>query len=196
MMYTELRRQLDYAITFGETIRARAIADIGLERAVEEENLGEIMYFRAQHAILGEDFAAAIRCLDDAIRYNPHDGAAYNDRALCRIDSGGNLMAALADFDKGIEVEPDYATIYHNKGWYLNQIGHSEEAITYLNKALELEPDRAVTYENLADVYFRMGNKTAAYAAYKKSLELLEDSYPDIRDQINAKIKTLNYEAT
>ena len=61
MMYTELRRQLDYAITFGETIRARAIADIGLERAVEEENLGEIMYFRAQHAILGEDFAAAAR---------------------------------------------------------------------------------------------------------------------------------------
>ncbi len=195
MIYSDLRRQLDYAITFGETDRARQIADTGLARATEEENLGEIMYFRAQHAILREDYSEAIRFLDEAIRYNPHDGAAYNDRALCRIDSHGNLMAALADFDKGIEVEPDYATIYHNKGWYLNQLGRSEEAIEYLNKALELEPDRAVTYENLADVYFRLGDKAAALSSYKKSLELLDDSYPEISKQINAKIATLNQKA-
>ena len=196
MIYTELRRQLDHAITFGEMVRARAIADIGLERSTEDEDLGEIMYFRAQHAILEEDYPEAIRCLDEAIRYNPKDGAAFNDRALCRIDSGGSLMAALADFDQGIAVEPDYATIYHNKGWYLNQLGRSEEAIAYLHKALELEPERAVTYENLADVYFRLGEKDAARQAYQKSLELLEDSYPDIREQIHAKIATLNLETT
>lgn len=196
MIYSELRRQLDDAITFGENRKARQIADTGLARGTEEENLGEIMYFRAQHAILAEDFSAAIGCLDEAIRYNPADGAAYNDRALCRIDSGGNLMAALADFDKGIEVEPDYATIYHNKGWYLNQLGHSREAIEYLQKALELEPDRAVTYENLADVYFRLGDKASALGAYAKSLELLADSYPEISEQIRAKIATLNQKAT
>lgn len=192
MIYSELRRQLDYAITFGEMLRAQAIADIGLERGTEDENMGEIMYFRAQHAILQENYPEAIQCLDEAIRYNPHDGAAYNDRALCRIDSGGNLMAALADFDKGIEVEPDYATIYHNKGWYLNQLGRSQEAISYLHKALEIEPDRAVTYENLADVYFRLGQKEAARDAYLQSLRLLDDSYPEIREQIHAKIATLN----
>ena len=32
-----------------------------------------------------------------------------------------DLDEAITYFDKGIEVEPDFATIYHNKGWFLNK---------------------------------------------------------------------------
>jgi len=189
--FSQLRKELDDAITFAEFEKAEQLADQGLNYAHLQENLGEIMYFKAQHAILDENFALAIRFLKQAVEYNPFDGAAYNDMALCHIENGGSMFETMAYFDKGIEVEPDYATVYHNKGWFLNQIGRPQEAIAYLNKALQIEPDRAVTYENLADVYLKLGETTRAIESYQISLRLLDQSYPEIQKQITEKIKTL-----
>lgn len=189
--FTHLRKVLDEAITFAEFEKAEQLADQGLNHAHMQENLGEIMYFKAQHAILDENFTLAIRFLKQAVDYNPFDGAAYNDIALCLIETGGSLFETMTYFDRGIEVEPDYATVYHNKGWFLNQIGRSQEAIAYLNKALNIEPNRAVTYENLADVYLKLGDTEKALEAYRTSLRLLDQSYPEIQKQISEKIKTL-----
>ncbi|MGE0267361.1 MAG: tetratricopeptide repeat protein [Candidatus Omnitrophota bacterium] len=189
--FSEYRRNLDEAITFAEFEKAEALADQGLDHAHREENLGEIMYFKAQHAILDENFTLAIRYLKQAVEYNPFDGAAYNDIALCLIETDQDVDESMAYFDTGIAVEPDYATVYHNKGWFLNQLGRPQEAIAFLNKALLIEPDRAVTYENLADVYLKMGETAKAIEAYRTSLRLLDQSYPDIQRQITEKLKTL-----
>ena len=189
--FPQLRRKLDDAITYADFNSARHLAQEGLSAAQAQEHLGEIMYFRAQREIINENYEEAINCLDLAIKYSPLDGAAYNDRALCIIECGGNERLALADFDKGIEVEPDYASVYHNKGWYLNKLGRHQKAIPYFEKTLELEPDRAVTYENLADTYLNLGAKQKAIKAFQKALQCLKPSYTGIKDQIEAKIKIL-----
>jgi len=88
-------------------------------------------------------------------------------------------------------VESDYATVYHNKGWYLNQLGVHDKAILYFEKTLKLEPNRAVTYENLADAYLNLGNKQKAIEAFQKAIEMLNLCYTDIKDQIEAKIKII-----
>jgi len=174
--FPKLRRELDDAITYADFETARQLAQEGLSSAQAQELLGEIMYFKAQGEIINENYEEAINCLDLAIKYNPLDGAAYNDRALCIIECGGNEKQSLADFDKGIEVEGDYATAYHNKGWYLNKLGRHQEAIQYFEKTLELEPDRAVTYENLADTYLNLGAKQKAIKAFRKALQCLKPS--------------------
>jgi len=189
--FCELRRRLDDAITYADFEAARQLAQEGLTGARSQGLLGESMYFRAQQRIINEDYEAAINCLDLAIQDNPADGAAYNDRALCVIELEGEEGQALADFDKGIEVEPDYATVYHNKGWYLNKLGRAREAVLYFEKTLELEPGRAVTYENLADAYIKLGEKPKAIEAFRKAFQLIPPEYPGIRDQIEIKIKML-----
>ena len=104
----------------------------------------------------------------------------------------GIIDGALGYFDKGIEVEPDYATIYHNKGWLLNNIGRHQEAIGYFKKALELQPGRAVTYDNLADALFNISDYQGALAAYKKVLEFLRQGCcEDIRKQVNVQIRVI-----
>jgi tetratricopeptide (TPR) repeat protein len=104
----------------------------------------------------------------------------------------GIIDEAFYYFDKGIEVEPDYATVYHNKGWLLNNIGRHSEAVTYFKKALELEPARAVTYDNLADALVNLGDYQSARAAYRKVLELLKPGRCDeIREQVLAQIKAI-----
>lgn len=191
MDFNKLRRRLDDAITYADFETAILLSQDGLQGAQYQENLGEIMYFKAQREIIAENYKAALKFLGQAIQYNPLDGAAFNDRALCMIELGGNEEQALADFDKGIEVEPDYATIYHNKGWYLNKLGRHQEAIMCFDKTLELEPKRAVTYENLADAYLHLGLTEKAVEAFRQALKFLKPDYIDIRHQIEAKIELL-----
>lgn len=189
--FTQLRRQIDDAITFDELEKAQKLAMQGLEESTAANILGEQMFFRAQLEIIKEQFDEAIKYLDKAIEHNASDGAAFNDRALCMVELG-HTDGVLEYFDKGIKAEPEYETIYHNKGWFLNELGQYQEALIFLNKALELEPDRAVTYENIGNVYEKLKRPADAISAYQKSLNFIDPSFEHIRKQIGSRIQYLN----
>jgi tetratricopeptide (TPR) repeat protein len=116
-IFISLRDKLDRAITYGSCEEAIGLAKEGLRQAENLDSSGEIEYFKGQIELLGGNFTAAIEHFDAAIGHNPKDGAAYNDRALCMVELG-IIDEAFLYFDKGIEVEPDYATVYHNKDGY------------------------------------------------------------------------------
>lgn len=193
---TELRIKLDEAITYGTKKEAQQLAKEGLRKAQDKNLPGEIEYFKGQMEILKENFVSAIEHFDRAIKYNPNDGAAYNDRALCMVELG-IIDEALIFFNKGIEVEPDYATIYHNKGWLLSNVGRYAQALECFKKALRLEPNRPVTYDNLADTLYNLSDFKGAKGAYEKVLKLLKPGQcKDIRRQIRAKIKLIETKLT
>lgn len=188
---TELRMRLDEAITYGTHREAVKLAKQGLKEAAERGLEGEEEYFKGQINLLSKNFTTAIEHFDVAVKHNPNDGAAYNDRALCMVELG-IIDKAFYYFKKGIAAEPDYATIYHNKGWLLNNIGRHTEAIECFKKALDLEPGRAVTYDNLADALFNLSDYPGALEAYKKVLQFLKPGRcRDIRRQIIARIKSI-----
>ena len=191
-MLKEIRNNLDEAITYGDFRLARQLAQEGLRKSRDKEMLGEIEYFKGQIEIIQGNYYEAIEHFDRAVGYNPQDGAAFNDRALCMVELG-IIDEAFYYFNKGIEVEPDYATVYHNKGWLLNKIGKHRQAIEYFRKALELQPGRAVTYENLADALANCSDYQAALDSYKKAICLLKPGYSDIKDQILARIRDIEY---
>jgi len=186
----KIRVKLDEAITYRSINAARRLARQGLKLAQYEELMGEIEYFKGQLEILNENYTEAIAHFKRAIKYNPKDGASYNDLALCMVELD-KIDEAFKYFDQGIEVEPDYATIYHNKGWLLNKIGKHREAISYLKKALELDAERPVTYENLADALSNLGDYEGSLNAYRKALELLKPEYDDIKESLLEEIKRM-----
>ncbi len=187
---TTLRHLLDEAITYGDLSAAKKLVAEGLRIAQEWDWSSEIAYFKAQREIIEGNDRDAMIYLDLAIKHNPCDGAAYNDRALCMIELG-MVQEAFLYFDKGIASEPDYANIYHNKGWLLNQLGQHQEALPFFEKALALEPDRAVTFENLADTYIHLKEVQKAISALRKAAQLLTLSQLKIKEQIDAKIEIL-----
>ena len=192
--FAQLRKELDDAITYGTKKKALALAARGLAAAKKRDLDGETEYFLAQKHIIRGECAMAIPHLDAAIVYNPLDGAAYNDRALCMVGLG-IIDEAFRYFDEGIRVEPDYATIHHNKGWLLNNIGRHTEAVSCFREALELEPGRAVTYDNLADALYNLSDPEGALAAYRRVLELLgEGECRNIRRQVEKRVKELEKE--
>jgi tetratricopeptide (TPR) repeat protein len=184
----KIRIELDEAITYSHVELARRLAHQGLELAQYEELPGEIEYFKGQFEILDENYSEAIAHFKRAIKYNPKDGASFNDIALCLVELG-KIDEAFKYFDQGIEAEPDYANVYHNKGWLLNKIGKCKEAISYFEKTLELEPERPVTYENLAYALGNLGDYESSLSAYRKALELLKPEYKDIKESLLEEIK-------
>lgn len=188
--FSQFRRLVDEAITFNDLVSARKFICQGLFLAEEKECLSEMMYFKAQGAIIEENFSEAILFLDKALAHNSKDGAAYNDKALC-LSELGHIEGILELFDKGIAVEPDYATIHHNKGWFLNKLGQHQAALLCFQKTLEIEPDRAVTYENMANTYENMGLKDEALRCYKEALRLTKHVFVAVKDEIRDQIRRL-----
>jgi Tfp pilus assembly protein PilF len=191
--FLKLRLDLDEAITYGNIKSAKVIAEKGLDLSNKKNLQSEIEYFKGQLALLREDYLIAIGHFDNAIKINPKDGAAYNDRALCMIELGV-IENAFTYFDRGIKAEPDFATIHHNKGWLLNKTGKYDEAIECFKKALELSSDRPVTYENLAVAYANKGSKRTALIYYNKAVKILKSEYKETREELKRQIEKLKKE--
>ena len=188
--FTTLRRRIDEAITFHDLDKARHWIAEGVCLAQAGECPGELMYFRAQEAVIDERFDTALALLQRALVFNPLDGAAYNDMALCMVEMG-KIDGVLEIFDQGIAVEGDYATIHHNKGWFLNMLGRPTEALVCFAQALAFESQRGVTWENMANAYEAQGRITEALEAYRKAVAFLPVSAGGIRQQLQAEIERL-----
>jgi tetratricopeptide (TPR) repeat protein len=55
----------------------------------------------------------------------------------------GDYEQAIRDCDKAVELEPESADIYHNRGYVYYQAGRYPEAIRDLERSLELDPGAA-----------------------------------------------------
>ena len=74
------------------------------------------------------DYKGAIADYDTAIRLNPDDTDAYNNRGIAK-DNLGQHFAAIADFDTAIRLNPDYAEAYYNRGNAKGKLGQHLAAI-------------------------------------------------------------------
>ena len=82
----------------------------------------------------------AIADYDTAIKRNPDNVNAYNNRGNLRKDQG-DLAGAMADYDKALELNPDYADAYFNKALLLEEMGKIPEAIACCKTFIRLKPD-------------------------------------------------------
>ena len=60
---------------------------------------------------------------------------------------------AIADYTKAIELRPDYASAYYNRGKVFLGLKNYEKAIADYTKAIELRPDDASAYDNRGKVF-------------------------------------------
>jgi len=70
-----------------------------------------------------------------------------------RSGPSGAVEAAIVQFQKALEIQPDYAEAHNNLGNALARQGKIEAAIAQYQKALEIRPDFAEAHNNLAAVW-------------------------------------------
>jgi len=83
---------------------------------------------------------------------------------------------AIADYGKALQLQPDLAEAYANRGNAYQALGDLAAAMDDLNRALDIGPQQPQrVYFSRAVVHEQMGEITKAYHDYKKAAELAPD---------------------
>ena len=65
----------------------------------------------------------------------------------------GFYKNAIPALDKAIQLDPDYADAYNNRGWSYANLGEYQTAIADYTKAIQLDRDSALAYTNRGNSY-------------------------------------------
>jgi TolB-like protein/Flp pilus assembly protein TadD len=83
-----------------------------------------------------------------------------------------NFAAAQSEFERAIELRPDYATAHQFYAYYLTSMGRLDEAIAERKKAVELDPINPLLASALGEAYFQDRQFDLTVKQYARSLEL------------------------
>lgn len=111
------------------------------------------------------------------------DPALANDRrAMLLSDRGvaygrlGQIRLAIEDFNKAVQLFPEFAAIYNNRGSVLLRVGQVKEAVKDFDRAIVLSPGYAAAYNNRAAALVRLGAPEAAIRDFTQAIRLLPGS--------------------
>jgi tetratricopeptide (TPR) repeat protein/uncharacterized membrane protein len=90
-----------------------------------------------------KDQNAELADYDEAIRNNPNNVTALNNRGATYIEKG-EYDRAIQDLDQAIELKADYSRAFRNRGDAYRKKGDRDHAIADYQKALSFNPDEAL----------------------------------------------------
>lgn len=89
----------------------------------------------------------------------------------------GDAKSAIAEWDKVLTAEPEYAFGYYRRGWFKELTGDMEGAVEDLSMSIVLDPNYAYAYASRGDIYTKQGKSDLAIADFTKVIEL--ENTPD-----------------
>ena len=107
----------------------------------------------------------------DTVQKSPHKARPYNNRGNA-YDKMGKITQALSDYNKALEIDPQFHEAYHNRGLIYYNRGDLTQALSDYNKAIEFNPKLVEAYGNRGVIYYKQGDYTKAMADYNKTIEL------------------------
>ena len=91
-------------------------------------------------------------------------------RGLSAEDKG-ELDKAIQNYDKAIELKPDFFIIYNNRGIAYSKKGDFDKAIQDFTTAIEIKPDYAEAYNNRGNAYVGKRDFDKAIQNYDKAIQ-------------------------
>lgn len=135
-----------------------------------QEAAANLVKGNAQEAVA--DYTAA---LQDETVPNDRRAAIFSDRGVAYTRLNQPKLA-IDDFNRAVELFPEYAAAYNSRGNALLSLGLSEEAIKDYDRAIILAPGYAAAYNNRAGARMRLRQAAEASADYTKAVELMPQS--------------------
>lgn len=108
----------------------------------------------------------------------------FSERAVAFIHEK-KYEEALTDFNKAIELEPNYGYRYSSRAYLHDAMGNLELAIEDYNKAILLDPADAVAYNNLGLLEEKLGYKNKARKNFAEADRLSKEMGIDLGSPVN-----------
>lgn len=165
--------QYDLGLAYG----ARGMSEVALthfEKALtlqpdfaEASNAVGILY--AQKGQLDKAQQAFEKALADPT-YRTPSYALYNLGLIS--ERRGDLQAALNQYRKAVQLQPNYAPAYYRLGLMLENLGRSDEALQAFGKAIESNPNMAEAYLHFGMMSYHLGEIKSAVSALQHVVQL------------------------
>ena len=94
-----------------------------------------------------------------------------------------DFLQAIVCYDQALDIKPDYADAWNNKGNSLANLKRYEEAIACYDRALDIKPDYAYAWNNKGSSLANLKRYEEAIACYDRALDIK----PDYADAWNNK---------
>jgi tetratricopeptide (TPR) repeat protein len=155
-----------------ETLWTHALA-VTSDNDVAHNNLGYLCVDRGEldKAISHFETASRIR----SAKLNPHYsvGSAFVQVNLAdALGRKGQPEEAMVHYEEAIQLQPNYADAYYNRGNILFGEGRIDEAMADWEKTLQLRPNDADAYTCLGNAFLRRGLVEEAVSHYEKAIAL------------------------
>ncbi|WP_373537852.1 tetratricopeptide repeat protein [Microcoleus sp.] len=79
---------------------------------------------------------------------------------------------SIADYDRAIQLNPNDAIAYNNRGVTKYALGRNQEAIADYDRAIQLNPNYADAYKNRGNLKSTLDDKQSAIEDYQKAADL------------------------
>ena len=136
----------------------------------DDPKQSDAQYLIGVIALQKDNFEAAIKLIDKAIKIDPNKAHYYADSAQAYAALNNN-SDAIDLYKKAIEIKEDYHEAHNNIGNLFRETGNYEQAIIHLKKAIDLDNTFAIGYYNLGLTYYQNKDyKNSAYY-YNKAIE-------------------------
>ena len=136
-----------------------------------EDYLARSLFERGLEKERKSDFRGAIADYSEAIRLNPKDANAYNNRGSAKLDLG-DKQEAISDYNESILINPNFANPYNGRGNVKRALGDEQGAIADYNKAIQINPEYAEPYNNRGNAKDDLGDKQGAIADYNEAIRI------------------------
>jgi arylsulfatase A-like enzyme/Flp pilus assembly protein TadD len=123
----------------------------------------------ARALIFQEKAGAAKEWAQRAIQYNPENYRAWYQLGF--IDSRTDKQAAIADYEKAVSIQGNFAPLRRDLGMLYFEQQNYTQAAQHLEKAVELGMNDAPLYNFLGISYSRTKQFSRAIASYKEALK-------------------------
>lgn len=167
---TAVRTAMLVALLLGATFSVPAHAASANGAAKAQEAASALLRGNIEQAV-----AAYTEALKDESLANDRRAAILNDRGVANSRLG-NHKAAVEDFNRAVQLFPEYAPVYNNRGNTLLSLGFTEEAIRDFDRAIKLAPGYAAAYNNRASALLRLGRAAEAIEDYTRAIRLTPQS--------------------
>lgn len=100
------------------------------------------------------------------------DSAKAHFNLALAYEKEGKYNEAIAEYNRVLEIDPNYFLVYNNIGNIYTSKNLYDEAIIEYRRCLEIEPNYFLAYNNLGNIYGLRQEYNKAIESYEKSIEL------------------------
>jgi tetratricopeptide (TPR) repeat protein len=135
---------------------------------------GSLIFYSAQTYARVDIWQNGMTLWNDVIKKYQTIPQAYINRGI--IFAGEKKYdEALRDYNKALEIEPQFSKAYNNRGGLMRSLKKYEEAIADFNKAIEIQPDYTIAYNNRGLLMNITKRYDQAISDYSKAISLKKD---------------------